>query len=360
MLGKFLGRDQKPALPKNQIEVVCPVCGAAQYEPRLVVTTFCRKCGEHLRIEGRKVVASSKINPVPSSVYPSEGSAPVTERSRPAKEAAPSVPNALLPTDPSLVDKVPLGLGSMMGFEEEPAEPEKTSRFARPVMPEKANEAAPVQGPMAASTLQKMKEQGVYRKQHFKDVECFHCHNKFTVGRSAKSCGCPACGVNICLEDFDINLPSTASIQTRGDVLIRKNGNVSASEIKCRDLKVYGSVSAHIDCSGDLLLRTSGNVIGEIHCQRFVIEKGSDINFYNTVNAEEVEVQARMVGNIQCNGRVLIGPAGYVHGDVTARSVSIEPGGQLDGAMNILRGTLAKPAAPPAARQIEPPAGEGE
>lgn len=359
MLGKFLGRDQKPALPKNQIEVVCPVCGAAQYEPRLVVTTFCRKCGEHLRIEGgRKVVASSKINPVPSSIYPSEGagiSTEVASRSKPARAAAPG-PNALLPTDPSLVDQVPLGLGSMMGFEEEPSEPETTSRFTRPAMPEKANEAAPAQGPMPASTLQRMKEQGVYRKQHFKDVECFHCHNKFSVGRAAKSCGCPSCGVNICLEDFDINLPSTASIQTRGDVMIRKNGNVSASEIKCRDLRVYGSVSAHIDCSGDLFLRTSGNVIGEIHCQRFVVEKGSDINFYNTVNAEEVEVHARMVGNIQCSGRVLIGPAGYVHGDVTARSVSIEPGGQLDGAMNILRGSQPKPAA----RRTEAPSQEGE
>ena len=39
---------------------------------------------------------------------------------------------------------------------------------------------------------------------------------------------------------MDINLPSTTPIRTRGDVLIRKNGNVNTSEVRCRDLKVHG------------------------------------------------------------------------------------------------------------------------
>jgi cytoskeletal protein CcmA (bactofilin family) len=43
---------------------------------------------------------------------------------------------------------------------------------------------------------------------------------------------------------------------------------------------------------------------------------------------------------------VLIGMNGAVNGDVTARSVSIEPGGELNGAMNIVR---AKPVTPPPA-----------
>ena len=350
MFGKFLGKNQKPSLPKNQIEVVCPVCGAAQYEPRLVVTTVCKKCGEHLRIAGRKVVASSQINPVPSAVYPSEMSS--TGRVFEQEEQKPGEtppPNALLPTEPTDAE-VPLGLGNMMGIKDEEESPSHTQK---PVMPEKANEAAPAQGPMAASTLQKMKDQGYYKQQYFKEVECFDCHHKFKVGRSAKSTQCPACGTQICLEDFDINLPSTIPILTRGDVLIRKNGNVNTSEIKCRDLKVFGSVSAQIECSGDLILKTAGTVIGEIRCARFVVEKGSDINFHNMIYADEVDVQARVFGNIQCSGKVNIGAQGWIHGDVTARSVSIEPGGQLDGAMNILRTTPQKPAAP-AVKPMEP------
>ena len=373
MLDIFRGKDRNPGAPKNQIEVVCPVCGAAQYEPRLVVTTFCRKCGEHLRIEKKKVIASSQINPVPSSIFP-----PMSEVVPPAprKEPEPSSPadfrerkptsepaqegvlgKLLIPAAKKEIPKAPelppapIGLGQMMGVEAEEEDESAGSSVLhtlqpRPAMPEAANEGAAAHGPIAASTLQKMKEQGYYRQQYFKDVDCFQCHNKFKVGRSAKSTNCPACGEYICLEDYDINLPSTTPILTRGDVFIRKNGNVSTSEIKCRELRVHGMIAANIDCSGDFILRTTGSIIGEIKCRKLVVEKGSDIQFVNTIHAEEVEINGRVSSNIFCNHQITIGSHGWINGDVTARSVSIEPGGQLDGAMNILRSTSAKPPAP--------------
>jgi cytoskeletal protein CcmA (bactofilin family)/ribosomal protein S27E len=264
-------------------------------------------------------------------------------------EAEPQ-PSALLPTDPVEPAQTLPGFGNMMmGVDGEPttsSRPEKEEPERR-VMPEKASEAPPAPGPITVSTFQKMKEQGYYRQQYFKDVECFDCRHKFKVGRSAKTTQCPTCGVHISLEDLDINLASTQPILTRGDVMVRKNGNISTSQIMCRDLKVFGMISGQIECSGDLLLRTSGTIIGEIRCKRFIVEKGSELKFHNVIYADDVEIHARVVGNIQCSGRVLIGAQGWIHGDVTARSVSIEPGGQLDGAMNILRSTPQKqPAAP--------------
>ena len=363
MLGKFLKRDSDSALPKNQIEVVCPVCGAAQREPRLVVTTFCRKCGEHLRIEKRgRVIASSQINPVPSAIYPtmqekSAESSALRADVPPVEPAAPVVSEALVPDKNIKAEDVPLGLGHMMGFkdEEEPAPSKKTSE--PPKKAEQQEKTAPVvdgfypaiesrNAPSASqSTLGKMKEQGQFRQHYFKEVECFECHNKFKVGRSAKSTNCPSCGHYICLEDFDINLTSTTPIRTRGDVLIRKPGVVQTTEIICRDLRVFGTISGAIECSGEFFVRASGTIIGEVHCKKLVVEKGSDINFMNTVHAEDVDVRARVNGNIHCTGQVRIGATGWVHGDVTARSVAIEPGGQLDGAMNIVRGTAAAPRA---------------
>ena len=55
----------------------------------------------------------------------------------------------------------------------------------------------------------------------------------------------------------------------------------------------------------------------------------------------------RIFGTIYSSGPVLIGGNGSINGDVTARSVSIEPGGELNGAMNIVRGK--QPFVPPAA-----------
>jgi cytoskeletal protein CcmA (bactofilin family) len=347
VLERFLGKDHaKSTLQKNQIEVICPVCGAVQIEPRLVVTTLCRKCGEHLRIENRRVIASSRINPVPSAVYPTEledsGASPVAEKSPLA-----SAPPESASTSP----KSSLGFGDMLASRHRKSSVKKSEPAAasQPASA-KPDPAPPAVAPPAASapqsTLLRMKEQGQFRQHYFKEAECFECHNKFKVGRSAKSAGCPNCGANICLEDFDINISSTAPIHTRGDVLIRKTANVTTSEICCRDLRVFGAVSARIECRGELLIRCTGTIIGEIQCRKLVIDKGCDVHILNTVNAGEVEVRARIFANIHCTGPVRISPTGWVHGDVTARSVAIEPGGQLDGSMNILRST---PAPAPAA-----------
>lgn len=195
--------------------------------------------------------------------------------------------------------------------------------------------------PQTASSLQKMKEQGMYRNQYFKDAECFDCGHKFKTGRSAKSASCPACGAYISLEDVEINMPSTQAVKTRGDVLVRKRGHLSTSSVQCRDLTCQGIIEANVSCSGDAAFRTVGSIVGEIRCHRFVVEKGADVTFINAVHAAEVEIQARATATIYCTGPVIITSNGSVNGDVTARSVSIEPGGELNGAMNIVRG---KPA----------------
>lgn len=198
---------------------------------------------------------------------------------------------------------------------------------------------------MTASTLQKMKNEGLYRNQYFKDAECFDCGHTFKVSRSSRSTNCPSCGSLICMEDVEVNMPSTQPIKTRGDVLIRKRGQVSADTIVCKDLRCQGTLEANVHASGDAIFKSTGTMIGEVHCRRFIVEKGADVTFLNEIHAEEVDVQARITGSIFSSGSLVIGANGSVNGDITARSVSIEPGGELNGAMNIVR---TKPAPRPA------------
>jgi len=195
-------------------------------------------------------------------------------------------------------------------------------------------------GPSVAEnpgTLQKMKDQGFYRQQYFKEAQCFDCDHKFKVGRSSRSANCPSCGAYISLEDIELNMPSSQAIKTRGDVLIRKRGQLSATHLFARELRCYGSISANMSCSGDAIFRTSGTIVGEVRCRRFIVEKGSEITFMNAIHADEVEIHAPITGTVFSKGPLLISSHGAVNGDVTARSVSIEPGGELNGAMNIVR-----------------------
>lgn len=177
----------------------------------------------------------------------------------------------------------------------------------------------------------------MYRNQYFKDADCFECDHSFKVSRSTRSTHCPNCGAMIALDDVEVNMPSAECIKTRGDVLIRKRGQVSAESILCKDLRCQGILEANVKATGDAIFRATGNMIGQVHCRRFIIEKGSDVVFLNEVFAEEVEVQARVTGTIISSGSLVVGPNGCVNGDVTARSVSIEPGGEINGGMNIVR-----------------------
>ncbi|HEY1085017.1 MAG TPA: polymer-forming cytoskeletal protein [Prosthecobacter sp.] len=210
-----------------------------------------------------------------------------------------------------------------------------TSSFRRPQSNSPAPTSAPA--PMSSSTLQKMKNEGMYRNQYFKDAECFECSHRFKVSRSSRSAECPNCGAAIPLEDVEINMPTSQSIRTRGDVLIRKRGQVSAELIQCKDLRCQGILEAHVSASGDAIFRTTGTMIGEVRCRRFIVEKGSDVTFEHEIRADEVEIHARITGTIFSSGPFIIGSGGSVNGDLTARSVSIEPGGELNGAMNIVR-----------------------
>lgn len=394
------GKEDKPPLPKGRIEVTCPVCGAVQYEPRLVVSTICKKCGEHLRVEKRRVVTSpvgSGIQPAAASIREVEvgaGEGPA-EKDRPPEGGPAMVPQetkplpseaaegqsrnvlksiigaseagageggepqaglgehkgAFEPVAPAdAFDASELGFGDMLkgttAREEKPRE-EKPREAAPPPSPPVPVPPSP---PASTTTFQKMKDQGLYRHQYFKEAQCFDCNHKFKVGRSCRSTSCPQCGAYISIEDVEITMTSTQAIKTRGDVVIRKHGHLSTSSVQCRDLRCYGLLEANVHCTGDAIFRTIGKIVGGVRCRRFVVEKGADVSFVNPIFADEVEIHARITGTILCRGPVLICTFGAVNGDVTARSVSIEPGGELNGAMNIIRSDslLLTPPAPPA------------
>ncbi len=183
-------------------------------------------------------------------------------------------------------------------------------------------------------------DQGLYRNQYFHETECFECGQRTQVSRAQRSVTCSRCGAAIPMDDVEISHAVQRAIRTRGDVMIRRNGVVTADQLECKDLRCYGLLETNVKASGDIILRTSGTLLGALQCRRLLIEKGSDITFLNEVQANQIEVHARVTGSLVASGSLLIGATGAVNGDVTASSVSIQPGGELNGAMNIVR---AKP-----------------
>jgi cytoskeletal protein CcmA (bactofilin family) len=366
-----------PPPPKNQIEVACPACGAAQYEPRLVVSTFCKACGVHLTIHKKKVTASSVtrsgavgINdlwenptPKPAAAAPPP-TAPTPPPAQPESlltlihaEPTPSPdpnPSAALPPEPEPIpaeEAAQAGFGAFLqAATKQPPLPEPTTQAPTaehphlPLIkprPEPAVPSAPPTPSVPAtppnSTLEKMKSQSAYRHQYFKDIDCFECGHKIKVSRSSKFTDCPQCQSLICLEDLDINLRHTEPIRTRGDVIVRKPGQIITSKVECKDLRCLGLIEAEIDCHGEATFRTEGTIKGPVQCAKLTIEKGADITFTDTVKAGDMFINSRVTATLSATGKITIGLYGSVNGDVTARSVTIDPGGELNGAMNIVR-----------------------
>ncbi len=402
MLRGFFGTKQSilPPPPKNQIEVACPACGAAQYEPRLVVSTFCKSCGVHLTIHKKKVTASAVTrsgavgvddlweNATPTRRASSVKPEPAAPAPQPIPAVEPELPTAVADmrlesapaesppdTPPPQAEAAPLitpeideaaeaaqaGFGAFLqAVSKQPTAPSsgsQDSKLEHPHLPRILASATPSAAtpltpstPVAPpnSTLEKMKSQSVYRQQYFKDIECFECGHKLKVSRSSKITDCVQCGALICLEDLDINLHHTEPIRTRGDVIVRKPGLITTSKIECKDLRCLGTIEAEIDCQGEATFRTEGTITGPIACRKLTIEKGADVIFTHTVKAGDMFINARVTGNLNASGKITIGLYGAVNGDVTARSVAIEPGGELNGAMNIIRApSTPTPTAPP-------------
>lgn len=372
MFGRFFTPKSRilPTPLKNQIEVVCPACGAAQYEPRLVVSTLCKKCGAHLTIQKRRVTAfhvsrsgvgcqdlsagdSPEVNILPSSMLEQDTPSPDGPASKPSEAFSQEYQKADVSTTDGLGAflKAPMqseahgkvchadpdGMSNTGGLKAPSADPSVVSSSPCP----SPSSPASARSPLSASSIQKMKDLGTYRDPYFKEAECFDCSHKFKTSRSVRTVNCPICSACISFEDVEINMNATQPVRTRGDVIIRKRGHLVTSSLQCRNLKCFGILEANLECGGDAIFRTSGTVMGEIRCRRLIVEKGSDLVFKNSIRAEEVEIHARMIGTLFSSGSVVIRTNGAVNGDVTARSVSIEPGGELNGAINILR---AKPA----------------
>ncbi len=380
-----------PPPPKNQIEVACPACGAAQYEPKLVVSTFCKSCGVHLSIHKRKVTASTVTRsgavgvndlwdkalppaakkkaadtaaaphphePEPEPTVPAPEAAPpatVTPQPlSPASEAPPQEPGPDTSLPATVEEAAQAGFGAFL----QAVSPSPSGTTLHRVSPESAKPvptapppAAPVDpltpstpAPPPNSTLEKMKAQSIYRQQYFKDIECFECRHVFKVSRSMKSAECTECGAAICIEDLDINQHVTDPMRTRGDVIIRKPGLVTAEFIECRDLRCLGIIEAEVRCQNEAVFRTEGTIKGIVNCRKLTIEKGADITFTEPVRAADMHINSRVNGTLHATGKITIGPYGCVNGDVSARSVAIEPGGELNGGMNIVRAG-ATPAA---------------
>ncbi|MFK7911503.1 MAG: polymer-forming cytoskeletal protein [Akkermansiaceae bacterium] len=277
---------------KNAVELSCPECGFEQNEPNIAVSTYCRGCSTHYKIEEGKAVAK----PVrPSNPFASlRGSA-----------TSPKLRNQASTDTPAIEQK-------KSGAKVDSSHP---------------TEAAPKKPFVNNSIFQPKSKQ--------RSVSCFECEHIHQAPTEASSTLCPSCGGYIALKNYDIRDNWNRGIQTRGNVTIHKKAAVTGITIRCHDLTVLGKLTGGVDCSGDFVIQSHGKIMGKVRCKRLIIEKRAHVEFSNPVQCEDAIIDGDVTGNFTCSGKLHLKKKATLNGDIKVATMAVDEGARHHGQISI-------------------------
>lgn len=260
-----------------QISLTCPACSHIQPEPKTVLSTFCRECGEHYKVDHGNVIPSRILSPHRRKV---------------------------LAPKPIQSDDLP--------------------------QPQERNAAQKVVASLP-SFIQQTKLSGISHDGEKRDVTCFDCDSHHTIPVEASSTNCPKCGSYISLRDFDIREAWSNQIKTRGDVVVHKRGSVNGVSTKCHNLTIHGEFTGGVDCSGNLTITRHGRIMGRVRCKKLFVSKKARVEFANIVFCDEADIDGTVSGSLICKGRVDLAQKATLEGDVAVGSLNFSEGARHSG-----------------------------
>ena len=358
------------------MELTCPYCSHLQQEPSLVISSFCRSCGEHFRVRkgvaianpGLKVSGIAEIRPhkakkpvdYPNASQGDEATAREQSWLVTAEEKESGARALTRPDDEKSAESLGISAGAFFGLVNEEELPvDLPADGAAPAIGGKARSrdslaegtmAALIQarGPTVIGGKEKMPPNYLApdARRRTTDqipenrVRCFRCYHVQTVSRFAKSTQCERCSAYVSMANYEIKTVKSHTLRTRGDVSIAKKGGlINDSEIACHHLTVSGAIDATVDCTGDAVFRHSGVVRGNLFCERLVIEKNCEVRFPDGVMTERADINGHLIGDVTCSGKVRISRTGIIEGSVTAVDLESKEGGRISGETIIDPGT---------------------
>ncbi len=113
------------------------------------------------------------------------------------------------------------------------------------------------------------------------------------------------------------DLPSAAPQRARESMASGHTFSMIAS-----DVEIVGNVSAKVD------LHIDGKIQGDVACGSLV--QGPDSIIVGKVTAQSARLSGRVDGSIEA-GELIIEASAKIHGDVSYESLTIAPGGEVEG-----------------------------
>ena len=199
-------------------------------------------------------------------------------------------------------------------------------------------EAAP--GAQEPSRLGKIG--GLWGQQRNRLISCFECKRKHEVSDAATSTNCPGCSAHIDLRDYKITNSFSRSIRTRGDLHLTAKGDLSSTSVVCRSAQIEGKLRGNLQCEESATIDFVGKIPGRLIAKYVCVERKADVQCFRRVRVGTIDIKGRMSAEIIATGPVNIHKTGFLEGNVTAKSITIDKGGIFSGQLAIGQADLTQ------------------
>jgi len=304
-----------PAKKRHELTMVCPECQHEQPESKFAVSTYCRSCGSHYKIDHGKPVHQVKNPSNPFATLSPENSKKQLQKTSESGDLAASEATRKSQAAPPVAKQLP------------------SQHSPSPSTQAPVRRTAPPNSELGKKTATAT---GFFKKKiPPRVVKCFDCDREHQAPAEASSTNCPACGAYISLRDFDIRENWNRRIQTRGNVTIQKKATVSGVTIRCHNINVQGVLKGGVNCSGDLVLGNHSRIMGDVRAKRLIIEKRAHVAFANTVHCEDVIIDGHVTGHLVCSGKLHLKKKAVLNGNIEVGTMIIDNGARHNGKVSI-------------------------
>lgn len=180
-------------------------------------------------------------------------------------------------------------------------------------------------------------ERKLRMKVERREIACLECQHIMAVPVEAQTWQCPSCSTYLDLQDHVISREQSAPLRTYGRVVVEPRGVAGGSRVECAAARIEGRVVGRLTARGEVELAGGARLLSDAEGSRLVVAARAQAEASGRLNFPEVRVEGRLEAR-EINARHIEVPAGGVlkAERLVAESVSVSPGGWLEGRLETL------------------------
>lgn len=168
-----------------------------------------------------------------------------------------------------------------------------------------------------------------------RQIRCFDCGTALEVAASAQSSMCKRCSSYIDLLDYRITQTVSRNFKTKGCLVIEPRGYVLNANALVGAAEIKGRFLGKLAAEGALTLHSTAEIKGSFTAGCLVIPGADHFRWPEPIQVGDADIAGELVARLQAKGTVILRATARMFGDIQARSLVVEEGAVLVGAVRV-------------------------